>query len=123
MLAVEKPKSRSRQLCIIYNENIIPIVGCENKTKTDMLYEKISGDIVAAMKAKDKVRLMALRSVKKYFLEATMNSPMRLPSRYWPSWPSRVGILLPFMQDSHVRTLLMRSWRRWLSSRSICPSS
>ena len=35
-----------------------------------MLYEKISGDIVAAMKAKDKVRLMALRSVKKYFLEA-----------------------------------------------------
>ena len=45
-------------------------MGCENKTKTDMLYEKISGDIVAAMKAKDKVRLMALRSVKKYFLEA-----------------------------------------------------
>ena len=65
MLAVEIPKSRSRQLCIIYNENIIPIVGCENKNKTDMLYEKISGDIVAAMKAKDKVRLMALRSVKK----------------------------------------------------------
>ena len=45
-------------------------MGCENKTKTDMLYEKISGDIVAAMKAKDKVRLMALRSVKKYFIEA-----------------------------------------------------
>lgn len=70
MLAVGIPKSRSRQFCIIYNENIIPNVGCENKTKTDMLYEKISGDIVAAMKAKDKVRLMALRSVKKYFLEA-----------------------------------------------------
>lgn len=35
-----------------------------------MLFDKISSDIVAAMKAKDKVRLMALRSVKKYFIEA-----------------------------------------------------
>ncbi len=35
-----------------------------------MLFEKISGDIAAAMKAKDKVRLMALRTAKKYFLEA-----------------------------------------------------
>lgn len=35
-----------------------------------MLFERISGDIVAAMKAQDKVRLMALRSVKKYFIEA-----------------------------------------------------
>ena len=34
------------------------------------LFEKVSKDIVAAMKAKDKVRLMALRSVKKYFIEA-----------------------------------------------------
>lgn len=35
-----------------------------------MLFEKVSADIVAAMKAKDKVRLMALRTVKKYFIEA-----------------------------------------------------
>lgn len=35
-----------------------------------MLFDQISADIVAAMKAKDKVRLMALRSVKKYFIEA-----------------------------------------------------
>ncbi len=35
-----------------------------------MLFEKISGDIIAAMKAQDKVRLMALRGVKKCFLEA-----------------------------------------------------
>lgn len=35
-----------------------------------MLFEQISSDIIAAMKAKDKVRLMALRSVKKYFIEA-----------------------------------------------------
>lgn len=34
------------------------------------LFEKVSKDIVAAMKAKDKVRLEALRNVKKYFLEA-----------------------------------------------------
>lgn len=34
------------------------------------LFEQISKDIVAAMKAKDKVRLEALRNVKKYFLEA-----------------------------------------------------
>lgn len=35
-----------------------------------MLFEQISSDIIAAMKAKDKVRLMALRSVKKFFIEA-----------------------------------------------------
>lgn len=35
-----------------------------------MLFDQISADIVAAMKAKDKVRLMALRTVKKYFIEA-----------------------------------------------------
>ncbi len=35
-----------------------------------MLYDQISKDIVAAMKAKDKLRLEALRNVKKYFIEA-----------------------------------------------------
>ena len=35
-----------------------------------MLFEQISSDIVAAMKAKEKVRLLALRNVKKYFIEA-----------------------------------------------------
>lgn len=34
------------------------------------LFETISADIVAAMKAKDKVRLEALRGIKKLFLEA-----------------------------------------------------
>lgn len=34
------------------------------------LFDQISQDIVAAMKAKDKVRLEALRNVKKYFIEA-----------------------------------------------------
>ena len=35
-----------------------------------MLFDLISKDIVAAMKAKDKVRLEALRNIKKLFLEA-----------------------------------------------------
>lgn len=34
------------------------------------LFETVSKDIIAAMKAKDKVRLEALRNVKKYFIEA-----------------------------------------------------
>ncbi len=34
------------------------------------LFEQVSKDIVAAMKAKDKVRLEALRNIKKVFLEA-----------------------------------------------------
>ena len=34
------------------------------------LFEQVSKDIVAAMKAKDKVRLDALRNIKKYFIEA-----------------------------------------------------
>lgn len=34
------------------------------------LFEQISKDIISAMKAKDKIRLEALRNVKKYFLEA-----------------------------------------------------
>ena len=35
-----------------------------------MIFDQISKDILAAMKAQDKVRLQALRNVKKYFLEA-----------------------------------------------------
>ena len=34
------------------------------------LFEQVSKDIVAAMKPKDKVRLEALRNIKKYFIEA-----------------------------------------------------
>ena len=34
------------------------------------LFEQVSKDIVAAMKAKDKVRLEALRNIKTYFIEA-----------------------------------------------------
>ena len=35
-----------------------------------MLFDEVSKDIVAAMKAKDKVRLEALRNIKKVFIEA-----------------------------------------------------
>ena len=34
------------------------------------LFEQVSKDIIAAMKAKDKARLEALRNIKKYFIEA-----------------------------------------------------
>ena len=34
------------------------------------IFEKVSKDIIAAMKAKDKMRLEALRNVKKFFIEA-----------------------------------------------------
>lgn len=34
------------------------------------LFEKVSSDIIAAMKARDKVRLEALRNIKKNFIEA-----------------------------------------------------
>ena len=34
------------------------------------LFEQVSSDIVQAMKAKDKVRLEALRNIKKVFIEA-----------------------------------------------------
>ena len=35
-----------------------------------MLFDQISTDIMAAMKAKDKVRTQALRNIKKYFIAA-----------------------------------------------------
>ena len=35
-----------------------------------MLFDQISTDIMAAMKAKDKVRTQALRNIKKYLIEA-----------------------------------------------------
>ena len=34
------------------------------------IFEKVSKDIIAAMKVKDKMRLEALRNVKKFFIEA-----------------------------------------------------
>ena len=42
-----------------------------------MLFDQISTDIMSAMKAHDKVRTQALRNVKKYFIEATVNSPTK----------------------------------------------
>jgi len=41
-----------------------------NLTLKDMLFEQISEDIKAAMKARDRVRLETLRNIKKVFLEA-----------------------------------------------------
>lgn len=35
-----------------------------------MLFDQISADIMTAMKAKEKIRVQALRNIKKYFIEA-----------------------------------------------------
>ena len=46
-----------------------------------MLFDQVSKDIVAAMKAKDKVRLEALRNIKKVFIEAK-TATKRRPSNH-----------------------------------------
>lgn len=76
------------------------------------LFDQISGDIKAAMLAKDKVKLEALRNAKKCFLEAktapgandtltdeaalsilqalsskAASPPASIPSRVVPTWP------------------------------------
>lgn len=61
------------------------------------LFDQVSKDIVAAMKAKDKVRLEALRNIKKFFIEAktlrepTTRSMMLSPSKSSPSSLSRAA--------------------------------
>ena len=72
------------------------------------LFEKVSKDIVAAMKAKDKVTLEALRNIKKVFIEA-----MTLQhSRYCRNSQSK-GMILPNYTHSKIApTLLRQRWHR-----------
>ena len=64
------------------------------------LEQRISKGIMEAMKAKDTVRLSALRNAKKYIIEAKTSGP----SRTAPIWRRR-------------------NWLRWPSIRSFCPGS
>ena len=52
----------------------IDVIYNNNDTKQNYhnmsIFDQVSKDIIAAMKAKDKVRLEALRNIKKYFIEA-----------------------------------------------------
>ena len=45
------------------------------------LFEQISKDIVAAMKAKDKIRLETLRNIKKFFIEAKTAQALKILSK------------------------------------------
>lgn len=93
------------------------------------LEKEISTGIMEAMKAKNPVRLSALRNVKKYIIEAKTAGPeiAELPDadviKSSPSWPSRGAIRRPSMPSSTVRTWPTRSWRRLPCCRSSCPSS
>lgn len=74
------------------------------------IFEKVSKDIIAAMKAKDKMRLEALRNVKKFFIEAkTAREPtirlMTPPrSKFCRNWLSRAATRLRSTANRAVRT-------------------
>ena len=46
------------------------------------LFDQVSKDIIAAMKAKDKIRLEALRNIKKYLLTTLFNAPSTMSGYY-----------------------------------------
>ena len=46
------------------------------------LFDQVSKDIIAAMKAKDKIRLEALRNIKKYLLTTLFNAPSTISGYY-----------------------------------------
>ena len=82
------------------------------------LFEQISQDIVAAMKAKDKVKLEALRNVKKLFLEAktapgandtlTDDAAIKIMAK----WSNKVRTQPIFSTDKAAPTWLRKNWHR-----------
>ena len=88
------------------------------------LFEQVSKDIVAAMKAKDKVRLEALRNIKKVFLEAK-TAPGANDTL---EDADAMKILQKLAKQGHDSAELYAgtwptpSWRRWPSSRATCRS-
>ena len=82
------------------------------------LFDKVSGDIRAAMKARDKVRTEALRNIKKYFIEAktapgandTLDDDTALKIlQNLPSKAKKVPTRTPKLAETISR---MRSWHR-----------
>lgn len=92
------------------------------------LFEQVSKDIVAAMKAKDKVRLEALRNIKKVFLEAK-TAPGANDTL---EDADAMKILQKLAKQGHDsaelyagqgrQDLADAGWRRWPSSRATCRS-
>ena len=83
-----------------------------------MLFDQISTDIMAAMKAKDKVRTQALRNIKKYFIEAktapgnngelTDEAAMKILANL----PNKVAILPNFTPNKIAPTLQKANWQK-----------
>ena len=91
------------------------------------LFEKVSKDIVAAMKAKDKVRLEALRNIKKYFIEAktqpgandtlTDEAALKILSKL----ANKAATPQPSTFRRTAKTLLPKRLHKLQSSRNTCP--
>ena len=90
------------------------------------LEKQISLGIMEAMKAKDHVRLSALRNIKKCIIEAKTSGTAvdELPDVdvIKINSPSREQTLPSCTSRRTVRIWLMRNSGRWLSCRSICPN-
>ncbi len=93
------------------------------------LFEQVSNDIKEAMKARDKVRLMTLRNIKKVFLEAktapgandTLDDAAALKILQKLAKQGRETAAT--YTAKVAPTWLKKSWPRPPSSRAICPSS
>ena len=93
------------------------------------LEQQISKGIMEAMKAKDTVRLSALRNAKKYIIEAKTAGPevaelpdadvLKIISKLAKQGTDSAQIFTEQNRPIWRR----RSWRRWPSIRSSCPSS
>lgn len=85
------------------------------------LFDQISEDIKAAMKARDKVRLETLRNIKKVFIEAKtapgandeLDDAAALKS--FRSWPSRAARPPGLILTTAGKTSPTRNWPKWLS--------
>ena len=97
------------------------------------LYDQISEDIKAAMKARDKVRLETLRNIKKVFIEAKTApgandtladaDAIKIIQKLAKQGREAAAIFTSFSSSScciSVRTSPMVSWHRWLSSKATC---
>ena len=92
------------------------------------LFDQISQDIVAAMKAKDKGRLMALRNVKKLFIEAktapgaTDELTDEAAMKIWRNSHNKDVIRQNFTCRKIVPTWPKKKWYRCLWLKSIYPN-
>ena len=83
------------------------------------LFEQISEDIKAAMKARDKVRLETLRNIKKVFLEAK-TAPGANDTL---EDADALKIIQKLAKQGRESAATFSHWHRWLSSRATCPSN